>query len=552
MNHAIPLPWLVAAALPLAVPANAGELLIHHDIRTDPAGNILPWYDDDPGKSYDHVLGLVWKFWDGMRTDMNGLPYYMNHQVWRPDANDPRGIAGGEFEMAMCSWRLYYMYSGNERVRENWRFIADYYLTHGLSPSDSRWPNLPFPYNTLVYSGVYDGDMIVGRGYLQPDKAGAFGNELVKLARSFNVEGYPHATDSRYWQAAVAIADTLAAHVGEGDADCSPLPFKVNAHTGEVGPLLNNNRDGRNLGRSAYSTNWAGTLELFEQLIERKMGRTADYERASATILEWMRRYPMKTNRWGPFFEDIPGWSDTQTNAMTWARYIMDHRERFPAWKAEVQGIVDWVYETLANREWEHVGVTAINEQTAYRVPGNSHTSRQAADELYFAALTGDHSRRAHAIRQLNWATYMVDHDGRNRYPRDEIWMSDGYGDYVRHYLRAMAAWPELAPAGQTHLLSSTSVVQEVGYRGTPDFSNRNHGTADAPRGRVMAAYVTDQRSGLEVLRVPAKPTAVYLGRVEMRESLIEAPDSYTWRAVGTGGILLVRRENGDHVTVVE
>lgn len=50
------------------------------------------------------------------------------------------------------------------------------------------------------------------------------------------------------------------------------------------------------------------------------------------------------------------------------------------------------------------------------------------------------------AIRQLNWATYMVDTDGKNFYPTNAIWMTDGYGDYVRHYLRAMAAVPQLAP----------------------------------------------------------------------------------------------------------
>ena len=57
------------------------------------------------------------------------------------------------------------------------------------------------------------------------------------------------------------------------------------------------------------------------------------------------------------------------------------------------------------------------------------------------------------AIRRLNWATYMVDNDGKNRYPRDDIWLTDGYGDYVRHYLRSMAAQPELAPDDQNHLL---------------------------------------------------------------------------------------------------
>ena len=72
-----------------------------------------------------------------------------------------------------------------------------------------------------------------------------------------------------------------------------------------------------------------------------------------------------------------------------------------------------------------------MNEQTAYQTPGNSHTSRQASAELQYAALTDDNYIGKNAIRQLNWATYMVDNDGKNCYPNDEVWMTDGYGDYV-------------------------------------------------------------------------------------------------------------------------
>ncbi|HTE33064.1 MAG TPA: hypothetical protein VK666_21925, partial [Chryseolinea sp.] len=94
-------------------PATAQERLIYHDIRTDNAGMIAPWYNDDPGKSYDKVVQLIWNFWDSIRMDMNGIPYYMNHQVWRSDFNDQRGLGGDQIQMAMSSWRLLYAYSGN-------------------------------------------------------------------------------------------------------------------------------------------------------------------------------------------------------------------------------------------------------------------------------------------------------------------------------------------------------------------------------------------------------------------------------------------------------
>jgi hypothetical protein len=537
----------LAGVLPPLI-SQAQEKLIYHDIVTDKDGHIIPWYDQDPGKSYDHIVKLVWNFWDTMRVDMNGLPYYMNHQVWRPDFNDPRGLGGDQLQMALSSWRLLYRYTGNERIKENMRFLCDYYLTHGLSPDTSKWPDIPFPYNTLIYSGFYDGDMVIGKGYAQPDKAGSFGIELIHLFKMMSSERYPHATERRYLDAATSIANTLADKIIEGDGDHSPWPFKVNVFTEEVGALRDNR--GSNIGYSAYTTNWSGIAELFLALIELKHGKVAEYQKAFDTVLSWMKKYPMKSNKWGPFFEDIPGWSDTQINAMTWARFIMTHRNYFPEWKQDVQRIIDWVYQTLGNDSWKKYGVTVVNEQTAYLTPGNSHTSRQAADELLFASLTGESSRVPHAIRQLNWATYMVDIDGKNRYPRDENWLTDGYGDYVRHYLRAMEAWPALAPADGDHLIASTTVVQQASYNNlvnkwiVPDVRNID------PK-LVILFYRTYDGAGVETLRLTRKPARVLLNDKELNENENASGEGYSWKTLDRGGVLTVRRKNGTKVVLV-
>ena len=113
---------------------------------------------------------------------------------------------------------------------DNMKYMADYYLAHSLSPPDSKWPNLPYPYNNAVESGIYDGDMILGKDFLQPDKAGSFGFELVHL--------YKKTGDQKYLDAALKIANTMAANVQPGDNDNSPWPFKVNAKTGEPGLIV--------------------------------------------------------------------------------------------------------------------------------------------------------------------------------------------------------------------------------------------------------------------------------------------------------------------------
>lgn len=526
------------------------EKLLYHPIHLNDADQtIMPWYSTDLGKSYDFVIGKVWNFWDTMRTDKNGLPYYMNHQVWRGDFNDRRGIGGDQFSMALSSWNLLYAYSGNEAVKEEMKFITDYYLTHSLSPADAVWPNIPYPYNTLIYSGIYDGDMVIGKDFTQPDKAGSFGLELVKLYKMTNTSTYPNITDKRYLDAAVKIANTLSSHMKDGDENNSPLPFKVNAISGEIGQLKNNSGNGQVDQLSSYTSNWSGTMELFLNLIELKVGDQEKYQKSFNTLLNWMKNYPLKTNKWGPFFEDVPGWSDTQINAVTFAQFMMNHQQYFPDWKTQVKGIFNWVYTMLGNKEWEKYGVIVVNEQTAYKVPGNSHSSRQASAELQYAALSGDQSVVKNAIRQLSWATYMVDDDGKNCYPRDEVWMTDGYGDYVRHFLRSMAYLPELAPSDQNHLLHSTSVIQLMEY---PPAINKFYG-GNVPIEKVIKTlihYRTFETESTEIIRMSNKPEAVYVNNLQISETDFQKKEGWDWKALEKGGVLTIRHINGNEISV--
>ena len=537
---------LVTTWIAWGTPARAEEVLVYHPIRTDKAGNILPWYDDDPGKSYNHVVGLVWKFWDEMRTDLNGLPYYMNHQVWNAERDDPRGLGGDQLAMALSSWRLYYAYTGNERVKVNMCFIADYYLSHGLSPAASQWPNLPFPYNTLVYSGFYDGDMRAGKDVTQPDKAGSFGHELLHLYKMSS--GYNVSENPRYLQAAISIADTLARHIQDGDLDHSPLPFKVDVYTGKTALLRFHDFTGTWIDWSGYTSNWAPTMELFLELIELKQGDVAAYQAGFDKLLKWMKAYPLKENKWGPFFEDVDWWSETQINAMTFARFIMEHREYFPEWEKDVRSILGWVHTTLGNDKWKKYGVSVTNEQSVYPMPANSHSARQAADELLFVRLSGDTALYQNAVRELNWATYMVDFDGKNRFPGDEPWLTDGYGDYVRHYLRAMAAAPILCPADEDHLLSTTATIQQADYEGRLNkFYGLNFEKVEASQ--VLLFYRSYETAGIETIHLRRKPSSVLLDYSQLKEG--PSGEGYEWKPLEQGGVLSVRREKGTKVLVL-
>ena len=503
--------------------STSADTLQYHRIRFDKrTGGIIPWYSNNIGQSYDTCLTLVWNFWKNMETDSNGLKYYMNRQVWKPDS-DGRGLGGDQISMALSSWALLYAYTGDSAIIANMRYMADEYLVRSLSDSSAKLPYLPFPYNTELLSGKYDGDMILGKGITQPDKAGSFGHELITL---FKITG-----EQKYLDAARKIAITLAENIRVGDNELSPWPFKVDAKTGEVGWLYTWPKH-QKVKPSEYTTNYSGTLDLFQEMSQLDKQNMILYQKAFQNCLIWMKAYPMKTNKWGPFFEDVSGWSDTQINAMTFARYILQNQKYFPNWSSDVKGIIEWVRKTLGNKEQIKYGVLTTNEQTWYPVPGNSHSSRQASVELMYTRMTGDTTYATNAVRQLNWATYTVNEKGWNFYIRDNIWMTDGYGDYVRHYLRAMAEFPELAPDNKNKLLSSNSIVKNIGYNSD------------------KIEYQTYDLISTEVFRLIRKPTRIFIDGHSLKETLDETTSSYSWQCMDKGGVLTINKK-GDNVSII-
>lgn len=495
------------------------ETLGYHQIQTDRQGHLLCWASPDPAKAYDQVIRAVWVFWKNMGDCTNGVPYFYQHQVWKPE-HDPRGLGGDQLAMALSSLELLYAYLGDADARAMMVRIADYYLTHGCSSTADAWPNLLYPYNTDLHSGYFDGDMRAGKGFLQPDKAGSFGIELVTL--------YEMTGNERYLNAATAIADTLAAKIAPGDADHSPWPFRVNARTGEVASKA----------YAVYTANWTGTLRLFDELLRLNHGNPVVYRSAKHLLSAWLKAYPMKSNKWGPFFEDIIEWSNTEINADSMAWYLLAHPQWDRHWREEARAILDWTLNTFGTNHWAGYGVRAIQEQTAYRMPGNSHSARHAAVELMYAEKTSDLTHKEDAIRLLNWATYMVDSDGKNRYPNDDIWLTDGYGDYLRHYLRAMAAAPELAPADQDHVLRSSSVICDVQYAA----------------GKIR--YRTFNPASRERLRITFEPVKVTanskpLKRVQAPVEL-EQGDGYYFQTSGKlRGLLEIKHSRGDKVQIL-
>jgi len=91
---------IALSTIPL-LSAQVGEKFGYHEVRTDSQGRIVPWDGSGPSEAYDHDLRLIWNFWITMRNCQNGVPYYLQHQVWKAETDDPRGLGGNQIDMAL-------------------------------------------------------------------------------------------------------------------------------------------------------------------------------------------------------------------------------------------------------------------------------------------------------------------------------------------------------------------------------------------------------------------------------------------------------------------
>ncbi|MBI1286096.1 MAG: T9SS type A sorting domain-containing protein [Flavobacteriales bacterium] len=503
----------------IAVTAKAQPTLVYHDIVTDNNGNLIPWYNADHGTSYDHCLDLVWNFWKNIPTCCGGHKYYMiDHSYNEPVSGNM--VGGDQFAMILSSWALYYAYTGDTALVQDMVYIADTYLANSLSPSNCEWPDLPYGANYGdQMAAVYDGDFLIGQNYTQPDKAGSFGAELLNL---YKITG-----NEDYLQACVKIANTLADKVQPGSSSVSPYPFRVNAITGDLPPLLPDPWH--------YTTNFIPTMRLFEDLSEMEMGNTAVYDSAYGIIKSWMQQYPVQNNEWGSFFEDIPVPSKTEINAVMAANYILQKGEEWaPTWQQDARNILDWVLDVLGSTAYQQWGTTAIYEQTADMKEAGSHTAHFASAELLYAEKTGDNSRVEQAIRQLDWATYMVDFDGKCKFSPQgaSIWYTDGYGDFVRHFLRAMGSLPSISFPFDNHMLRSSSVISYMNYQ------------------PLEINYHTYDSASTEMFRLVARPDWVKADGVALTELSSLTGEGWTWTDYDDGGLLEVQHDNAHQMQI--
>jgi hypothetical protein len=531
--------WFPAAALPEDLYVNAQ--VPWHPVVLDAQGKLLAWYQPQKTLGYDHVVRIGWDFIEHKvprdTRHGTGLKIYLINSVY--DADTLQGVywqhnpamVYAAFVDSLVGW---YAYSDDAEAIQAVREMLDYQLEHGTTPPDWEWPQVPYATScgdTPEYGRCIEDLPREFFGGIEADKVGELGTGYALF--------YKLTGERKYLEAAIHCAQALARHVRPGDADHTPWPFRIDARTGAT------------LALEEYGGDVAGSLRLFDMLIQLNAGDVGAFRKARDLALAWMINNPLNHdsrawNKWAGFFEDIPRQTEdvNQLTPMMAAFYILSRdnpADVDPKWMSHVGNLLDWVRIKLGRGPF--FGAHAIDEQTTpdasfgccSRAGQGDHTARWAAINALFFEKTRDGQAREDAFRSLNYATYFAGSDGRiaccgvdyNNF----YWFSDGYADYMRHFQWAMGAVPEFAPARENHLLRSSSVVQKVTYTAR------------------TVEYQTFDAAAVDVLRLNFKPSRVTAGGEPLRERKDTAEAGYTLQPLPGGDwIVRVRHVNAGDV----
>jgi hypothetical protein len=521
------------------------DTLGEHKVIFDDDGKILPWYKPEtPGAAYAYVSKLASEFIkSGTPVEpKTGLPMYLvtccfagphvsteekfkaghTGEDWM---HNPAMTYAGMVHSLVMGYRVF---SGDESYIDVVRGMLDYQLAHGTTPSDYEYANVPYASSNPFereYSGAtrWEKDGMRGDGLhgVEPDKIGELGYAYLLF--------YEVTNDVTYLKAAIQCADALARNVRDPGGDLnyfsgvdvkkSPWPFRVNARTGLI--------------IDEYCSNVIEPVRLFDELIriQSRTSVTSDqvkaWQRARDISWKWLysKNGPMKTYIWNAYFEDIPNDPDrsnrNQVSPMETARYLLNHPQHDPKLDVTIPSLINWVESAFGTEDMD-----AIKEQTWCYVPMGSHTARFASICAMWYEKTGDIRYKEKAYRYFNNATYCTDQNGVVRvgptWPSS--WFSDGYSDYIRHFMDGMAAVPQWAPATEDHVLRSTSAVQKIKYSSS---------------GITVTTFDSE---GELTVRMTAKPKSVLINEVNVSR--------YQWQPLPKGGVLVLKYSGGNKISI--
>ena len=478
-------------------------------VQRDSEGKLLPWpMPSNIGYSYNSHFMTQWSImWD----QYNRNRYYNFHCCFDFDRTSYEMQADWHWANSTAYLRAMmqgfierlYPYTGDPNTLLFLQDFMDYELENGLTPAGYAWAGVPY---TSANPGDrhYTGWSAHGEDYLEPHVVGEDGYAYLRF--------YEATGNTKYLQAAIRCAEALVKNYRVGDAAVSPWPVRCYARDGKV--------EGKGMG--PYSANVVEPIMLFDELIRLEQGNVAAYKRVRQGAWDWFHKYPMQNNVWVGYFEDVAPTMENmnQVIPLEYARYVLLNPDKDRNWHENSRKLIEWVKTTPRWPKYIVHGATVTTEQgngTTFccNKPNeccDSHTSRLAAVEALYYAQTGDANYRDQAFRSYNWVTYWQGMPAGAHAPfGNQWWFTDEFADGPRRLMDGLWAVPEWAPADESHLLGSSSVVTKIVY------------------GMGSVTYSTFDQASTDVLRLRFNPESVWSGGKQLAPRTDLSQEGYTF-----------------------
>ncbi|MBN2357687.1 hypothetical protein JXO59_16360 [candidate division KSB1 bacterium] len=423
----------------------AGESIRDHQVVLDTRGRLQPW------TTYDNIIHWSMNFifdCPTRQTIFGDDPWYLITSKFSSDGtfqeqNTKQNNQGSNVFWAMETAKKYYAYSGDARAFLPVRLLLQRILYY-LTPPDWAWPGVP-----RTQDDTPDGEYTDERS--EPDKMAMVALACVDYYRIFGQD--------EFLAAAKQIAAVIGRSVRPGNAEQSPVPFRVNLRTGEV--------------LDAYSASAVVFIKLFDQILPycSKEEQTR-YDELRRLVWDWIRQYPLVNYRWSGYYEDVVSnhANFNQQTPMETARYLLQHPHIDPDYRQHVPALLQWVEDRFGRTR--HFGAVSIREQDSCFLEMSSHTARFASIAAMWYGCSGDTLYAEKARASFALATYSA----YNKYSRDEKainyvgigydapWFSDSYWDYIAHFFDGMAELPGMLPEDENHLFYSNATIRTITY----------------------------------------------------------------------------------------
>ncbi len=489
----------------LLVTSYSQDRILNHSIVLNVQGKLLPW------TSYDNIINWSIGFIKNCPTKMTKFgddPLYIITAKLEPDGSYIRkqNNQGSNVYWAVETHRKYFAYSGDYQSLDPVRKLINrviYYHT----PSDWAWPNVP-----RTQDDTSDGEYT-------DEWAGV---DKICMAAIGYIKFYKLTSENIYLDKALDIAKTVLQYIKKGDNTHSPLPFRVNLKTGEV--------------LDPYSSDMIFAAQFIDELItiNDTTFNMVYLETKRRNILNWIFNYPLKSNMWAGYFEDMnPDIKNyNQVNPMETARYILSNHEVDPNYKSSIRKLLNWV--KIRYKKAEYYGSTSIAEQDSFYLQMGSHTARYGSVLAMWSGVSLDQNDREEANATLALATYSAYNEFSTEnfsinttgieYPG--IWFSDSYWDYLSHFFDAMQELPEMLPENENHLFYSSSIVTDINYSDE------------------IIEYKTFDKVGEERIKLKFEPIVYANDKVLEKEKWVYG--AYN----GVPNILTIMRNNMKHIII--